>query len=57
MLRGRVAYQRGDRRRVLSAINARTAQPHGPFVRFVPLAYVTGHKPRGRGGFLPERGA
>jgi hypothetical protein len=57
MLRGRVACQRGGRRRVLTAINAKTAQPHGPFVRLSPLAYVTGHKPRSRGGFLPERGA
>jgi hypothetical protein len=45
MLRGRVAYQRGGRRCVLSAINANTAQPHGPYVRLGPLAYVMGHKP------------
>jgi hypothetical protein len=57
MLRGRVVRQRRGRRRVLSAINAKTAQPYGPYVRLGPLAYVTGHKPRGRGGFLPERGA
>jgi hypothetical protein len=57
MPRGRVACQRGGMWRVFSAINAKTAQPHGPYVRLGPLAYVTGHKPRGRGGFLPERGA
>jgi hypothetical protein len=57
MLRGRVTRQRGGRRRVLSTINARTTQPHGPFVRLDPLAYVTGHKLHGRGGFLPEQGA
>jgi hypothetical protein len=56
MLRGRVARQRGGRRRVLSAINAKAAQPYGPYVRLDPLAFVTGHKPRGRGGFLPELG-
>jgi hypothetical protein len=57
MLRGRVARQRGGRRRILSAINAKTAQLYGPYVRPGPLAYVTGHKPRGRGGSPPERGA
>jgi hypothetical protein len=57
MLRGRITRQRSGRRRVLSAINAKTAQLHGPYVRLDPLAYVTGHKPRGRGGFSPERGA
>jgi hypothetical protein len=57
MLRGRVVRQRGGRRRVLSAINAKTAQLYGPYVRLGPLAYVTSHKPRGRGGFPPERGA
>jgi hypothetical protein len=57
MPRGRVACQRGGRWRVLSTINAKTAQPHGPYVRLSLLAYVMGHKPRGRGGFLPERGA
>jgi hypothetical protein len=57
MLRGRVTRQRGGRRRVLSAINAKTAQLYGPYVRLGPLAYVTGHKPRGRGGSPHERGA
>jgi hypothetical protein len=57
MLRGRVACQRGGRWRVLPAINAKTAQPYGPYVRLDPLAYITGHKPCGRGGFPPERGA
>jgi hypothetical protein len=57
MLRVCVACQRGGRRRVLSAINAKTIQPHGPYVRLDPLAYVTSHKPHGRGGFLPERRA
>jgi hypothetical protein len=57
MLRGCVARQRGGRRRVLSTINAKIAQPHGPYVRLGPLAYVTGHKPCARGGFPPERGA
>jgi hypothetical protein len=57
MLRGRVTRQRGGRRRVLSAINAKAAQPYGPYVRLDPLAYVTSHKSRGRGGSPPERGA
>jgi hypothetical protein len=57
MLRGRVARQHGGRRRVLSAKNAKTTQLYRPYVRLDPLAYVTGHKPRGRGGFSPERGA
>jgi hypothetical protein len=57
MLRGRVARQCGGRRHVLSAINAKTAQLYGPYVRLGPLAYVMGHKTCGRGGFLPERGA
>jgi hypothetical protein len=56
MLRGCVARQRGGRRRVLSAINATNAQSYGPCVRLSPLAYVTGHKSRGRGGSPPERG-
>jgi hypothetical protein len=57
MLRGRVARQCGGRRCVLSAINAKTAQPYGPYVRLGPLAYVMSHKPRSRGGSSPERGA
>jgi hypothetical protein len=57
MLRGRVARQRGGRRRVLSAINTKAEQLYGPYVRLGPLAYVTSHKPRDRGGFPPERGA
>jgi hypothetical protein len=57
MLRGHVACQRGGRQCVLSAINAKTAKPYGPYVRLGPLAYVTGHKPCGRSGFPLERGA
>jgi hypothetical protein len=57
MLRGRVARQRGGRWRVLSAINAKTARLYGPYVRLGTLAYVTSHKPRGRSGSPPERGA
>jgi hypothetical protein len=57
MLRGCVARQCGGRRRVLSTINAKTAQLYGPYVRLGPLAHVTSHKPRGRGGSPPERGA
>jgi hypothetical protein len=57
MLRGHVARQRGGRRRVLSAINAEAARHYGPYVRPSPLAYVTGHGPRGSSGSLPERGA
>jgi hypothetical protein len=55
MLRGRVARQRGGRRHVLSAINAKIARLYGPYVRLGPLAYVTSHKPRGSSGFLPDR--
>jgi hypothetical protein len=57
MLRGHVARQRGGRRRVLSVINAEAARLYGPYVRLGPLAYVTGHKPRGSSGSPPERGA
>jgi hypothetical protein len=57
MLRGHVARQHGCRRRVLSAINTKTAQPYGPYVRLDPLDYVTSHKPRGRDGSPPEWGA
>jgi hypothetical protein len=57
MLRGCVTRQRGGRQRVLFIINAKTTQPYGPYIRLGPLAYVTSHKPRGRGGFSPERGA
>jgi hypothetical protein len=57
MLRGHVSRQRGGRRRVLSVINAEVAWRYGPCVRPSPLAYVTGHKPRGSSGFLPERRA
>ena len=57
MSRGLVACLRSGRRRVLSAMNAKTAQQYGPYVKLDPLAYVTSHKPRSRGGFSPERGA
>jgi hypothetical protein len=57
MLRGRVARQRCGRRRVLSAINAKAAQPYGPYIRLDPLAFVMGHKPHDRDGFSPELGA
>jgi hypothetical protein len=57
MLRGHVAHQCGDRRHVLSAINAEATQLYGPYVRLGPLAYVTGHKPRDSSGSLPEREA
>jgi hypothetical protein len=56
MLRGYVAHQRGGRRCVLSAINAEAARRYGPYVRHNPLAYITGHKPRGSSRSLPERG-
>jgi hypothetical protein len=57
MPRGRIARQRGGRWHVLSVINAKTTQPYGPYVRLGPMAYVASHKPRGRGGSPPERGA
>jgi hypothetical protein len=57
MLRGCVARQCGGKRRVLFAINAKAAQLYGPYVKLGPLAYVTSHKLRGRGGFPLERGA
>jgi hypothetical protein len=57
MLRGRIARQRGGRRCILSAINAEAARLYGPYVRLSPLAYVTGHKPRGNSGSPPEREA
>jgi hypothetical protein len=43
MLRGRVIHQRGGRRHVLSAINAKAAQLYGPYIRLSPLAYVISH--------------
>jgi hypothetical protein len=43
MLRGHVARQRSDRRRVISSINAEAARL---LVRFGPVAYVMGHKQR-----------
>jgi hypothetical protein len=45
------------RRRVLSAINAESAQSRGLTSGFARLAYVTGNEPRGRIGSSPERGA
>jgi hypothetical protein len=57
MLRGHVARQHGVRRHVLSAINAEAARLYGPYVGLGPLAYVTGHKPRGNSGSPPEREA
>jgi hypothetical protein len=57
MLRGHVARQHGGRRFVLSAINAEATRLYGPYVRLGLLAYVTGHKPRGSSGSLPEREA
>jgi hypothetical protein len=57
MLRGRVARQRGGRQRVLSAINAKECTAVWALRQARPLAYVTSHKPRGRGEFPPELGA
>jgi hypothetical protein len=57
MLRGHVAHQRGDRRRVLSAINEEAVRLYGPYVRLGSLAYVMGHKPRGSSESPPEREA
>jgi hypothetical protein len=57
MLRGHVARQHGGRRCVLSAINAEDARLYGPYVRLGPLAYITGHKPRGSSGSPPEQEA
>jgi hypothetical protein len=42
MLRGRVARQRGGRRRVLSAINAEAARRYGPFIRHSPRGLYHG---------------
>jgi hypothetical protein len=57
MLRGHIICQHGGRRRVLSVLNAETARLYGPYVRLRPLAYVTGHKPRGSSGSPPKQGA
>jgi hypothetical protein len=57
MSRGLVAYLRGGRRRILSAINAEVVRLYGPYVRLGPLAYVTVHKPCGSRGTPPEREA
>ena len=43
MLRGHVARQRSDRRRVFSSINAGATRL---YVRLGPMAYVMGHKQR-----------
>jgi hypothetical protein len=57
MPRGHVARQRGGRRRVLSAINAKVVWLYGPCIRLGLLAYVTGHTPRGSSGPSLEREA
>jgi hypothetical protein len=50
MLGGRVAYWRGGRRRVLSAINAEAARLGELYAWLGPLVYVSGHKPRSSSG-------
>jgi hypothetical protein len=57
MLRGHVARQRGGRQCILSAKNAEAARLYGPYVMLGPLAYVTGHKPRGSSGSPPKQEA
>jgi hypothetical protein len=57
MSRGHIIRRLGGRRRVLSAINAKTARPQWPDVRLRRSAYVMSHKPRGSSGSLSERGA
>jgi hypothetical protein len=57
MLRGHIACQQGRQaaRSLCNKCRARAVQR--PYVRLHPLAYVTGNKPRGSIGSLPERGA
>ena len=56
MPRGQVARQHGGRRRILSTINVEAARLYEPCARLGPLAYVTGHKPRGSSGTPPRPG-
>jgi hypothetical protein len=57
MLRGHIVCQQGGQaaRPLCNKCRDRAAQR--PYVRLRPLAYVTGNKPRGNIGSLPERGA
>jgi hypothetical protein len=57
MLRRHIACQQGGQaaRPLHNKCRDRAAQR--PYVRLRPLAYVTGNKPRGSIGSLPERGA
>jgi hypothetical protein len=55
MPRGHVAGQRGGRRRVFSAINAKVAWLYGLCIMLGMLAYVMGHTPRGSSGPSLER--
>jgi hypothetical protein len=56
MLRGHIACQQGGQaaRPLRNKCRDRAAQR--PYVRLCLLAYVTGNKPRGSIGSLPERG-
>jgi hypothetical protein len=46
-----------DRRQCLICNKCNDRAVQRPYIRLRPLAYVTGSRPRGSIGFLPERGA
>jgi hypothetical protein len=57
MLRGHIACQQGGQVACPFRNKCRDRVAQRPYVRLCPLAYVTGNKPRGSIGSLPERGA
>ena len=56
MLRGHIACQQGGQAAHLFCNKCRDLVAQRPYVRLHPLAYVTGSRPRGSIGSLPERG-
>jgi hypothetical protein len=57
MLRGHIACQRDRHAARLLRNKCRGSTAQRPYVRLRPLAYVTGDRPRGSIGPLPEQGA
>jgi hypothetical protein len=57
MLRGHIVYQQDRQAARLLHNKCRGSAAQRPYVRLRPLAYVTGDRPRGNIGPLPEQGA
>jgi hypothetical protein len=57
MLRGHIACQQGGQVARPLCNKCRDCAAQRPYVRLLPLAYVTGNNPRGSIGSPPERGA